>query len=68
MSDYPEFAYKSLKHFRVEKRKAIRSVLKEINNSQLMLGSMYSPAYEDLREAVRLLERAKTKMSVKEWG
>lgn len=67
MSNYPEAAYPSKRAFQRAQRKAIRQVLKAIDESDLMLGCAYSPAYKKLVEARECLEAAKDAMRVSEW-
>lgn len=64
---YPYWVYSSLREFKQDKRQYVKSALKVLSGDGAS-GIFYSPAYELIEEARRLLEEAEKIQSVKEWG
>lgn len=63
--DYPYWAYPSRRAFRVQKRAAVRRVLKALD--ELRLGCAYTPA-KDIGVVTEQVREWQRLMSVKEWG
>lgn len=57
--------YFESRKFRQSKRQEIRYILKTAD--KLRTGSVYTPAYNQICEAIALLEESKYLMSIKKW-
>jgi len=66
-NEYPHWSFNSLREFKAEKRQYIKNVLREIKSSERR-GIAFSPAYEKIEQAQKLLEEAEKMQSIKNWG
>lgn len=64
---YPYWDYGSYREFKSEKRQGIKTVLRELRSDEAAFGIAYSPAYEKIEQARKLLEEAEQMQSVKNW-
>lgn len=67
--NYPDHLAASTREWRQRKRSEIRTLMADNNDlDRLILGCAYTPAHDEISQARSLLEIAKQKMSVKNWG
>lgn len=64
---YPHWAYGSFREFKSKKRQHIKQAIKSLTANSAC-GMAYSPAYEKVAEALKLLREAEQIQSVKNWG
>lgn len=64
---YPSWAYGSFREFKAEKRQYIKEINRILSGGGLC-GIAFSPAYEKIEQARRLLKEAEEMQSVKNWG
>ena len=64
---YPYWAYGSFREFKSEKRQHVKEVVSVLRGDG-MCGIAFSPAYEKIEQALKLLDEAEKIQSIKSWG
>jgi hypothetical protein len=64
---YPYWAYGSFREFKSEKREYVKEALRVLSGDG-QRGIAFSPAYEKLEQARKLLREADELQSIKNWG
>ena len=62
---YWSFEYNNAREFRAKKREEVREALKALD--ELRIACVYTPAQDQILNAIKNLEDAKYLMSVKQW-
>lgn len=68
MGDYPKNLASSAREWKALKRRQMDALLRSDELDEFMIGSAFTPGYDEFSEAVTLLRVAREKMRVDRWG